>query len=154
MVKEISRQKDAPAKENIKNKVKPTLFSSSPFLKIVFDNPERSIFIRKTTAVWLFQEGERVSSDRLFRVRSKQPYTSKDMKQEIYTTSEDCALPIINKLIKVGEFCVFKTDEGKLHMVYWKSTSICEVQRENSAAIQRFYSRYFQERYWCSVLMV
>ena len=31
-------------------------------------------FIRKTTAVWLFQEGERVSSDRLFRVREKQPY--------------------------------------------------------------------------------
>ena len=32
-------------------------------------------FIRKTTAVWLFQEGERVSSDRLFRVRAKQPFT-------------------------------------------------------------------------------
>ena len=31
-------------------------------------------FIRKTTAVWLFQEGERVSSDRLFRVRAKQPF--------------------------------------------------------------------------------
>ena len=33
------------------------------------------IFIHKTTAVWLLQEGERVSADRLFRVRSKQPFT-------------------------------------------------------------------------------
>ena len=33
----------------------------------------QSIFIRKTTAVWLLQEGERVSTDRLFRVRHKQP---------------------------------------------------------------------------------
>lgn len=66
--KETSGQKDAPAKEIVENKVRPTVFSSSPFLKVVFDNPERSIFIHKTTAVWLFQEGERVSSDRLFRV--------------------------------------------------------------------------------------
>lgn len=29
----------------------------------------KSMYIRKTTAVWLFQEGECVSSDRLFRVR-------------------------------------------------------------------------------------
>ena len=36
----------------------------------------RTIYIHKTTAVWLFQEGERVSSDRLFRVREKQPYSS------------------------------------------------------------------------------
>ena len=34
----------------------------------------KSMFISKTTAVWLLQEGERVSTDRLFRVRSKQPY--------------------------------------------------------------------------------
>ena len=38
----------------------------------------RTIFICKTTAlsVWLLQEGERVSTDRLFRVRGKQPYAS------------------------------------------------------------------------------
>ena len=36
----------------------------------------KKIFIRKTTAVWLFQESEYVSSDRLFRVRSKQPNTT------------------------------------------------------------------------------
>ena len=35
-----------------------------------------TILIRKTTAIWLFQETERVSADRLFRVRLKQPYSS------------------------------------------------------------------------------
>ena len=62
----IQKQIQRKAKEIIKNKVKPIVFSSTPFLKDIFDNPERSIFIHKTTAVWLFQEGERVSSDRLF----------------------------------------------------------------------------------------
>ena len=31
--------------------------------------------IRKTAALWLLQEGERISSDRLFRVKSKQPFS-------------------------------------------------------------------------------
>ena len=31
------------------------------------------VYIRKPTAIWLFQECERVSSDRLFRVRAVQP---------------------------------------------------------------------------------
>ena len=33
-----------------------------------------AVLIRKTTAVWLFQETERVSADSLFRVRLKQPF--------------------------------------------------------------------------------
>ena len=36
----------------------------------------KRMFIHKTTAVWLFQEGERVSADRLFRVRETQPYAN------------------------------------------------------------------------------
>ena len=40
------------------------------------DHHGEKIYVRKSTLVWLFQEGERVSSDRLFRVRSKQPYSS------------------------------------------------------------------------------
>ena len=36
----------------------------------------RAVLIRKTTAIWLFQETERVSADQLFRVRLKQPYAS------------------------------------------------------------------------------
>ncbi len=46
-----------------------------PFLKVSGEDG-KSVFIRKITAVWLFQEVERVSSDRLFRVRNKQPYSS------------------------------------------------------------------------------
>ena len=34
------------------------------------------VLIRKTTAIWLFQETEHVSADHLFRVRLKQPYAS------------------------------------------------------------------------------
>ena len=31
----------------------------------------KRMFIHKTTAVWLFQEGEQVSADRLFRVKEQ-----------------------------------------------------------------------------------
>jgi len=34
---------------------------------------ERKVHIHKSTAVWLLQEGERVSPDCMFRVRAKQP---------------------------------------------------------------------------------
>ena len=34
------------------------------------------LYIHKTTAVWLHQETERVSSDRLICVRSKQPFST------------------------------------------------------------------------------
>ena len=44
----------------------------SPFLEV----KGSTIFIKKTIAVWLIQESERVSSDRFYRVRRKQPYTS------------------------------------------------------------------------------
>ena len=41
-----------------------------------FVEVNKTIFICKTTAFWLFQEGERIFIDCLFRVRSKQPYAS------------------------------------------------------------------------------
>ena len=47
----------------------------SPFLEIRTHN-DQIVYIRKTTAIWLLQEGERVSIDRIFRVRHKQPYSS------------------------------------------------------------------------------
>ena len=36
----------------------------------------KHVLIRKTTALWLLQEGERISTDRLFHVRHIQPYSS------------------------------------------------------------------------------
>ena len=48
--------------------------SFTPFVEVTIKG--RAVLIRKTTAVWLFQETERVSADRLFRVRLKQPFGS------------------------------------------------------------------------------
>lgn len=64
----------------------------------------KKVFISKTTAVWLLQEGERVSSDRLFRVRSKQPYTC-EAKPNRLTASD--VVPTVSKVINVGDICVF-----------------------------------------------
>ena len=44
------------------------------FLKVEHNGKE--IYVRKRTVVWLFTEGERVSNDRLFRVRGIQPFSS------------------------------------------------------------------------------
>ena len=48
--------------------------SFTPFVEVTIKGC--AVLIRKTTAVWLFQETERVSADRLFRVRLKQPFGS------------------------------------------------------------------------------
>ena len=41
-----------------------------PFVEV--SHNKKKVFIHKTTAVWLLQEGERVSTDRLFHVRAMQ----------------------------------------------------------------------------------
>ena len=46
----------------------------NPFVEVL-THTQKTILIRKTTALWLLQEGERLSSDRIFRVRSRQPYS-------------------------------------------------------------------------------
>ena len=46
----------------------------NPFVEVKTSS-NKKILIRKTTALWLLQEGERISADRLFRVRLKQPYS-------------------------------------------------------------------------------
>ncbi len=65
----------------------------------------KDYFINKTTAVWLLQEGERVSSDRLFRVRSKQPYSNGSLKNVSHPVSNQ---PSQCEHILVGDVCVFK----------------------------------------------
>ena len=54
---------DELSKEIPQKTKKPTI---SPFVEVSIGSNDHPLFIRKTTAVWLFQEGERVSSDRLF----------------------------------------------------------------------------------------
>ena len=70
----------------------------SPFVEVKADNGS-TIFIKKTTAVWLIQESERVSTDRFYRVRRKQPNTSQSKKLNklnpiAITTTEPLSLEI------------------------------------------------------------
>ena len=58
----------------------------SPFVEVSVKG--RVVLIRKTTAIWLFQETERVSADRIFRVRVNQPYASVNEPKE--TSSVKC----------------------------------------------------------------
>ena len=65
----------------------------------------KALFINKTTAVWLLQEGERVSSDRLFQVRSKQSYGS--VPQPL-VHNKSSTHPIVSQTLEVGNICVIK----------------------------------------------
>ena len=80
--------------------------------------------IRKTTAVWLFQEGYRMSSDRLFRVRCKQPYSS-NVSHNQHTES---ANPIISHSIQIGEMCVFKQNQG------WAIGKVLQFSRKDNVS--------------------
>jgi hypothetical protein len=59
------------------------------------------VYIRKSTAVWLFSEGERLSSDRLFRERSTQPFNTNKSKKSTEVQSQD--LPYVSEYINVSD---------------------------------------------------
>ena len=67
----------------------------------------KTLYLNKTTTMWLLQEGERVSSDRLFRVRSKQPFSTdaSTQKKSVATTT-----PTVCSALEVGEICVLIID--------------------------------------------
>ena len=71
----------------------------------------KRMFIHKTTVVWLFQEGERVSADRLFRVREIQPYTTNS---KVISSSQASSSTIAARLpvLEVGNVCVFLKKRG------------------------------------------
>jgi len=79
----------------------------SPLLKVKHNG--KIVHVRKTTLVWLFQQGESVSTDRLFRVRNKQPYSTsigQEDKTESSNSSDNsaCDLPQVCKNIEVGRY--------------------------------------------------
>ena len=74
------------------------LDSTSAFVKVT-NNDEKGTYIRKSTAVWLFQEAERVSS-------TKQPTESGPKKKIEKDAHTEIALKAA--YIKIGDFCVFK----------------------------------------------
>ena len=91
------------------------------FVEVQASN-NKTIFIRKTTALWLLQEGERISTDRLFRVRHKQPYsftsltinTSNNIKPVMITGNnvKDLSSSSLSDVIVIGDGD-FKTESSK-----------------------------------------
>ena len=85
---------------------------TSPFVKMELDGKD-DMYIRKRTAVWLFQDSERLSSDRLFRVRAKQPFAAeKLLKQKMLESNK----PQIAAHVLVGDLCIFKTFNDKMRI--------------------------------------
>ena len=67
-----------------------------------------TIYIRKQTALWLLQETERVSSDRIFRVRAKQPHDgSQSIKVNQISNSTGDEVQQAEYIL-IGDLCVFK----------------------------------------------
>ena len=67
------------------------------------------MYIHKTTAVWLLQEGERVSSDRLFRVHAKQPFSTDSKPNVPVPIIAD--IPTVCNTVEISNLCVFKCSE-------------------------------------------
>ena len=72
------------------------------FLQIDYNG--HPMYIRKSTTVWLFNEGERLSSDRLIRVRDSQPFnvlTTEHVQDDLH----------VAETISTGDMCVFAINE-------------------------------------------
>ena len=119
----------------------------SPSKKLLpVDFNGKTVHIRKTTAVWLFQDGERVSSDRLFRVRCKQPYSSSISLSKQLVDSVG-SQPVVSSKVQLGEFCVFKKGKG------WSIGRILQFAKykkrlylhSSLKAIQRMYLKVILE---------
>jgi len=105
---------------------------------VVIQCNRKNYFINKTTVVWLLHKGERVSSDHIFRVRSKQPYSSDILKS--------VSRPVSNKPstcdeIALGDVRVFEHQEmstwkiGKvLKFSYYKQKAKASCQYRGSVA--------------------
>uniref|UniRef100_A0A1X7USD2 PHD-type domain-containing protein n=1 Tax=Amphimedon queenslandica TaxID=400682 RepID=A0A1X7USD2_AMPQE len=88
---------------------------SKESLFVTVKSGQKEVSIRKRTAVWLFNDCERVSTDRLFRVREKQPteaVTKKD--STIVNLSQTQHSPIFSEYIVVGDVCIFQINSDVL----------------------------------------
>ena len=81
------------------------------FVEVNHNN--KKVFIHKTTAVWLLQEGERLSTDRLFRVRAKQPFSTDNVRSK--TTPVSTEHPTVCSTVEIGSVCAFKCNA-----IIWK----------------------------------
>jgi len=92
----ISQSNESPVNKKSKQ--------SSKYIEI--NHGGEKIFVCKSTLVWLYQEGERVSSDGLFRVRVKQPYSTSV--QQISSNHNTSILPKVQECIALGDLCAFQ----------------------------------------------
>ena len=79
----------------------------------------KRVHIHKSMAIWLFQDSERLSTDRIFRVRAKQPYESQDPLHPMPTCiGHNSTQPTVSEYILVGDICAFRgTDNSKIGRV-------------------------------------
>ena len=100
-----------PMFEKIDTSLKKSLPKSkySPVVEVKHNG--RVLFINKTTVVWLLQESERVSTNRLLRVRSNQPYNNTTSQLPVHNETSS-TVPVIQQLIEVCNICVFQDPES------------------------------------------
>ena len=124
VIKDIERLDDSIMKEGVKKRIRQKLeplkskqtgislyqnhskegnTANSQFLEV-----KSGIYVRKSTIVWLLQESEWVSTDRLFRVREKQPEIKQENKKSSIISHKSSVLPIVSDYIVLGDVCVFK----------------------------------------------
>ena len=97
----------------------------TPFVEVSVKG--RVVLIRKTTAIWLFQETERVSADRLFKVRLEQPYAS--------VGTQKCATAKVNEQHdEIANTKNFKSDNIHMPVTMPKnsSTTVAHDQHDKS----------------------
>ena len=104
----------------------------------------KPIKIYKVTAVWLLQEGEKVSSDRLFRVRSKQPYSITSTLESHKNLSSSASLHV-SEVLCVGDFCVFMINQDSSNQK-WKIGKILQFSqyKEKLQGKQQYFSKHVQ----------
>jgi len=102
---------------------------------------QKKVHIHKTTAVWLLQEGERVSPDRMFRVRARQPFSVRN-KPSLQMPESFSTLPIVCSTIQVGGLCVFVWKRS--HTISWKIGRVLQfVNRlEKTKGAQQYRGLY------------
>ena len=79
--------------------------SHSPYVEVQYG--QRTVYVNKTTVVWLLQEAERVSADRLFHVRNKQPFSSSSSDKSCPSDNSTNHVAV-SETLSVGDICVFK----------------------------------------------
>ena len=121
----------------------------SPFVEV--HRLDKTVYIRKTTAVWLLQEGERVSTDRLFRVRKKQPYATAPTAAATTQLNQ----PTIQEAIQVGDLCVFaKASEGRWCIGRVLQFAHYMEKKEGIKNVPRKSMLSHRQQNWCTMYMV